>query len=156
MSNNKFSDIILISSDNVKIPSHRCVLSKYSKFISKIIEEFSDLYVGIDIENFNAETINAVLSFLYDKNDAINGKEIDVFKFALEYGIQELMDVCCTFFEKSVSSENVCEYIQIAYSNNFEELKQKCLKVLVEKKKEIDALELAVLPKNIIIDAFCL
>uniref|UniRef100_A0A914Q540 BTB domain-containing protein n=1 Tax=Panagrolaimus davidi TaxID=227884 RepID=A0A914Q540_9BILA len=67
-----------------------------------------------------------------------------------------LMDACCTYFEESVNPSNVCELIKIAYSNNFEELKQKCLKILVEKKKEINPRKFAELPKNILIDFFTL
>uniref|UniRef100_A0A914Y8B8 Uncharacterized protein n=1 Tax=Panagrolaimus superbus TaxID=310955 RepID=A0A914Y8B8_9BILA len=77
---------------------------------------------------------------------------MEVFKFAIEYDIDDILDACCTFFEKFVNSTNVCDYIQIAYSNNFEELKKKCLKFLIEKKKEIDSSKVADLPKNILSD----
>uniref|UniRef100_A0A914Z3X4 BTB domain-containing protein n=1 Tax=Panagrolaimus superbus TaxID=310955 RepID=A0A914Z3X4_9BILA len=155
MSNQKYSDVILISSDNIHVGSYRSVLANSSKIFERIIDEASESPVTINVENYNAEIIKAALNFLYDKNDAINGKEIDVFKFGVEYGIQDIMDACCSCFEKSVDSTNVCEYIQIAYLNNFEELKKKCLKILIEKKKEIDASnKLANLPSNIILDAF--
>uniref|UniRef100_A0AC34GYD4 BTB domain-containing protein n=1 Tax=Panagrolaimus sp. ES5 TaxID=591445 RepID=A0AC34GYD4_9BILA len=154
MSNSKYSDVILISSDNVKIPSHRCILGKYSKSFAKIIDENPELPVTINVENFNAEIIQAAIDFMYDKTDAIIGKEMDVFKFARRYDIQEIMDACSSFFEKSVDPSNVCELIQIGYSNNFEELKKKCLAILVEKKKEIDASKFAELPKNILSDFF--
>uniref|UniRef100_A0AC34F8Z1 BTB domain-containing protein n=1 Tax=Panagrolaimus sp. ES5 TaxID=591445 RepID=A0AC34F8Z1_9BILA len=154
LSNNEYSDVILISSDNIEIPSHRCILSKYSKIFAQIIKDTSELPVRMDVENFKAKIIQAAMDFLYDKSDAIEGKEMEIFKFSLEYGIQEIMDACCLFFEKTVDPANVCEYIQIAYSNNFEELKKKCLKILVEKKKEIDATKFAELPKNILSDFF--
>uniref|UniRef100_A0AC34FXW2 BTB domain-containing protein n=1 Tax=Panagrolaimus sp. ES5 TaxID=591445 RepID=A0AC34FXW2_9BILA len=154
MSNNEYSDVTFISSDLNEIQSHRCLLSKYSKIFAQIIKEASELPVKINIEKFKAETIHAALDFLYDKIDAIDGKEMDVFTFALEYGIHQITDACCFFFEKSVDPTNVCEYIQIAYNQNFEELKKKCLKVLVEKKKEIDASKFAKLPENILSDFF--
>uniref|UniRef100_A0A914QGH1 BTB domain-containing protein n=1 Tax=Panagrolaimus davidi TaxID=227884 RepID=A0A914QGH1_9BILA len=155
MSNKKYSDVTLISSDNIQIPSHRCVLSKHSQIFAKIIDETSELPITINIEGFNGETIQAASDILYDKTDSINGKEMEIFKFAERYDIQNIMDACCSYFEEFVDVTNVCEYIQIAYSKNFEELKQKCLKILVEKKKEIDASKFADLPKNILIDAFC-
>uniref|UniRef100_A0AC35GRU0 BTB domain-containing protein n=1 Tax=Panagrolaimus sp. PS1159 TaxID=55785 RepID=A0AC35GRU0_9BILA len=156
MSNKQYSDVTLISSDNIQITSHRCVLSKHSQIFAKIIDETSELPITINIEGFNGEIIQAALDFLYDKNDSINGKEMEIFNFADRYDIQDIMDACCSYFEESVNETNVCEYIQIAYSKNFEELKQKCLKILVEKKKEIDASKFADLPKNILIGAFCL
>uniref|UniRef100_A0A914PE00 Uncharacterized protein n=1 Tax=Panagrolaimus davidi TaxID=227884 RepID=A0A914PE00_9BILA len=77
-----------------------------------------------------------------------------VFKFAVKFGIHDLIDECRSIFEESVDSTNVCEFIQIAYSNNFDELKQKCLKILAKKKEEIDSTKIAELPKNILSDAF--
>uniref|UniRef100_A0AC34FTC5 BTB domain-containing protein n=1 Tax=Panagrolaimus sp. ES5 TaxID=591445 RepID=A0AC34FTC5_9BILA len=156
MSNEKFSDLVIISSDKVKISSHRNVLSKCSPVFADLIDKATELPVSINVENFDAATIQAALGFLYDKTDAIDGKEPAVFKFAFHYDIKELIDACCSIFMKSVNPTNVCEYIQIAYNQNFEELKKKCLKLLVEKKKEIDALKWNDLPKNIIIEAFCL
>uniref|UniRef100_A0AC34FM50 BTB domain-containing protein n=1 Tax=Panagrolaimus sp. ES5 TaxID=591445 RepID=A0AC34FM50_9BILA len=155
MSNEKFADLILISSDNVNVSSHRNVLSKYSPVFADLIEKATELPVTLDVENFDAATIQAALGFLYDKADAIDGKETAVFKFALHYGIKELNDICSSFFAKSVDPTNVCEYIQIACSNNLEELKKKCFKVLFEKKTEIDASKWNDLPKEIIIEAFC-
>uniref|UniRef100_A0AC34F7W7 BTB domain-containing protein n=1 Tax=Panagrolaimus sp. ES5 TaxID=591445 RepID=A0AC34F7W7_9BILA len=155
MSNEKFADIFLILPDKTKIPSHRCILYESSTVFAKIIDETSELPISINIEeDFDAETIQAALEFLFDKFDSINKKEMDVFKFAIKYGIQDLMDACCSFFEKSVDPSNVCEYIQIGYANDFEELKQKCLKIMVVKKKEIDAAKLSNLPKNILLDFF--
>uniref|UniRef100_A0AC34FSY0 BTB domain-containing protein n=1 Tax=Panagrolaimus sp. ES5 TaxID=591445 RepID=A0AC34FSY0_9BILA len=156
LSNQKYSDVILISSDNVEISSYRNVLSKYSSIFAKVIDVATELPVKINVENFDAKTIQAALHFLYEKIDAIDGKETAVFKFGLHYDIQKIMVACCSFFEESVAPKNVCELIQIAYSNNFEELKKKCLKTLREKKKEIDASKWNDLPKEIIIEAFCL
>uniref|UniRef100_A0A914PVM8 BTB domain-containing protein n=1 Tax=Panagrolaimus davidi TaxID=227884 RepID=A0A914PVM8_9BILA len=154
MSNERFADMFFVSSDNVKIPSNRCILYKASQAFAKIIDETSELPVTINVEEFNAQIIKASVDFLYGKNDSIKGKEIEIFKFAAKYNIKMLMDACCSYFEESVNPSNVCEFIQIAYSYNFEELKQKCLKILVEKKKEINASKFADLPKNIISDFF--
>uniref|UniRef100_A0A914QF65 BTB domain-containing protein n=1 Tax=Panagrolaimus davidi TaxID=227884 RepID=A0A914QF65_9BILA len=154
MSNERYTDAFLIASDKTKVSSHRCVLAEHSKIFAKIIDETSQLPVTINVEEFNAEIIKAALDFLYGKIDSIKGKENEIFKFAVKYNIKMLIDACCSYFEESVNPTNVCELIQIAYSNNFEGLKQKCLKVLVEKKKEIDPPKFAHLPKNIFSDFF--
>uniref|UniRef100_A0AC34FTB4 BTB domain-containing protein n=1 Tax=Panagrolaimus sp. ES5 TaxID=591445 RepID=A0AC34FTB4_9BILA len=155
-SNHHFADVLFITSDGTKIPSHRCILAQYSTIFARVFEETSETPVKINVEDFAADTIQSALDFIYDKTDAIKGKEMEVFKFAVKYDVKLLIEACCSFFEESVVPENVCEYIEIAYDNNFEELKQKCLKILVEKKKEIDASKIAALPKNIVVDAFCL
>uniref|UniRef100_A0A914QCI9 BTB domain-containing protein n=1 Tax=Panagrolaimus davidi TaxID=227884 RepID=A0A914QCI9_9BILA len=153
MSNNEYSDITFISSDNIQIKSHRCVLSKHSKILSTIFKS-RESPIEIIVEEFKGEIILAAIDFLYDKTDSIKGKEADVFKIAERYCIRDVTKACCLYFVESVNSTNVCELILIAYLNNFEELKQKCLKILVEKKKEINASKFAELPKNILID-FC-
>uniref|UniRef100_A0A914PK95 BTB domain-containing protein n=1 Tax=Panagrolaimus davidi TaxID=227884 RepID=A0A914PK95_9BILA len=79
---------------------------------------------------------------------------MEVFKFAVKFGIQDLIDACVSYFEESVDSTNVCEFVQIAYSYNFEDLKQKCLKILVEKKEEMDSTKIAELDKNILFDVY--
>uniref|UniRef100_A0AC35F786 BTB domain-containing protein n=1 Tax=Panagrolaimus sp. PS1159 TaxID=55785 RepID=A0AC35F786_9BILA len=155
MSNPQYSDVILLSSDNIKIPSHRCILAKYSKIFAKIFET-SEIPVKINVENFNAETIKAALNFLYDKSDSIFGKEMDVYKFAVNYDIHGLINACCSIFLESVNAENVCEYIQIGYSKNFEELKQKCKQIIIQNKREIDDTKLKALPKDILFDVFCI
>uniref|UniRef100_A0AC34FA85 BTB domain-containing protein n=1 Tax=Panagrolaimus sp. ES5 TaxID=591445 RepID=A0AC34FA85_9BILA len=155
-SNHKYADVIFITSDDTKIPSHRCILVNYSNIFGQIFEETAETPVEINVNDSTADTIQYALDFVNGKPDSIIGKEMEVFKFAVNYGIKDLIETCCSFFEESVVPENVCEYIVIAYDNNFEELKQKCLKMLVEKKKEIDALKIVKLPKNIFIDAFFL
>ena len=58
--------------------------------------------------------------------------------------------------EEIVDVQNVCEFIQIAYANNFEALKQKCRRILVEKKNQINSNSIKQLPKEILFEAFCL
>uniref|UniRef100_A0AC35FKA4 BTB domain-containing protein n=1 Tax=Panagrolaimus sp. PS1159 TaxID=55785 RepID=A0AC35FKA4_9BILA len=153
--NHRYADVFFIVSDEQKIPSHRNILAEFSNNFAAIFEESTKIPVNIHVNDFDAETIQSALNFLYDKSDSVKGKEMKVFKFAVKFGIQILIDECRSFFEESVDSTNVCEFIQIAYSNNFDELKQKCLKILAEKKEEISKAVLDELPKNIIVDAFC-
>uniref|UniRef100_A0A914P4G7 BTB domain-containing protein n=1 Tax=Panagrolaimus davidi TaxID=227884 RepID=A0A914P4G7_9BILA len=155
MANSKYFDVVLISSDKVEIQTHRCVLDKFSKTFSEMLANSTvPIPVKIDINEFDAETIQASLDFLYDKTDSILGKEREIFRFAYGYGIDVLKDACCLHFEKTVNVENVCEFIQIAYENEFEELKQKCKKLIASKKKEIGPSKIKELPKDIIVDVF--
>uniref|UniRef100_A0A914QPD7 BTB domain-containing protein n=1 Tax=Panagrolaimus davidi TaxID=227884 RepID=A0A914QPD7_9BILA len=152
LSNDIFPDAFLIASDKTKIPCHRCILAKFSNVFVELLNTISNLPAIINVEEFNAQTIQSALEFLYGKIDSIKGKENEIFKFAVKYNIKMLIDACCKYFEESVNPSNVCELIQIAYLHDFEELKQKFSKVLVEKKKEIDAKKIADLPKNILVE----
>uniref|UniRef100_A0A914QBH3 BTB domain-containing protein n=1 Tax=Panagrolaimus davidi TaxID=227884 RepID=A0A914QBH3_9BILA len=153
--NNRYADVCFISSDGEEIPSHRCILAEFSNIFLKIFEESTEFPIEITANDFDVETIQSALNFLYDKPDSIIGKEKEVYKFAVKFGIQILIDACLSFIEDSVNPSNVCEFIQFAYSNNFDELKQKCLNILVRKKEEIDPTKIAKLPSNILFDAFC-
>jgi hypothetical protein len=155
MSDPKFADVILVSSDGKKIPSHRCVLAKYSEIFAKIIEKATENPDKINVDGFDAKTITAALEFCYGKNDAILGMEGKLFDFANKYSIHALKEACCSYFEDKLTSKNVCEVVQIAYSNGFDGLKQKCKKILTEKKAEIDSVELKELPKDILFDVYC-
>uniref|UniRef100_A0A914PNQ3 Uncharacterized protein n=1 Tax=Panagrolaimus davidi TaxID=227884 RepID=A0A914PNQ3_9BILA len=66
-----------------------------------------------------------------------------------------ITEACCSYFEDKVNAKNVCEIIQIAYSNNFDGLKQKCKKILTGHKEEVDAVKLKELPKDILFDVYC-
>uniref|UniRef100_A0A914NXA3 BTB domain-containing protein n=1 Tax=Panagrolaimus davidi TaxID=227884 RepID=A0A914NXA3_9BILA len=148
----RYSDVYFIASDKTKVPSHRCILAEFSDTFVKIFDETFGIPVHIFAENFNAETIQSALNYLYGKSDAIYGKEVNVLKFAIEFRIQYLINVC--ILEEIISVTNVCEFIQIAHANNFEKLKQNCLKVLIENKEDINPAKIAELPKNIFYDAF--
>uniref|UniRef100_A0A914PWQ6 BTB domain-containing protein n=1 Tax=Panagrolaimus davidi TaxID=227884 RepID=A0A914PWQ6_9BILA len=137
-----------------EFPSHRNILAEFSDIFTKIFEETLETPVQIAANDFDAETIKSALNFLYDKSNAIIGKEMEVFKFAINFGIQHLIDACVSFFEQSVNPTNVCEFIQIAYSHNFEHLKQKCLRILAEKKEEMELTKIAKLPQNIFVDFY--
>uniref|UniRef100_A0A914PJV4 BTB domain-containing protein n=1 Tax=Panagrolaimus davidi TaxID=227884 RepID=A0A914PJV4_9BILA len=152
--NNRYADVYFIASDGEKIPSHRNILAASSNIFAAIFEESTEVPIQITADDFDAETIKSALDFLYDKTDSIDGKEMKVFKFAINFGIQILVDECRSFFVNSVDSTDVCEFIEIAYSNNFDELKQKCLNILIQEKEKVDPTKIAKLPPNILFDAF--
>uniref|UniRef100_A0A914PT64 BTB domain-containing protein n=1 Tax=Panagrolaimus davidi TaxID=227884 RepID=A0A914PT64_9BILA len=104
------------------------------------------------MKDFDVDTIEAALDFMRFKPDSIVGKEFSLLKFATKYNIPKLLENCSINANKlEVTKTNVIEFIQTAYDYNLEKLKQKCLKFLAEKKKEIDIAE-SKLPYNILID----
>uniref|UniRef100_A0A914P626 BTB domain-containing protein n=1 Tax=Panagrolaimus davidi TaxID=227884 RepID=A0A914P626_9BILA len=108
------------------------------------------------MEGFDADTISSSIDFCYGNKSAIVRKEFKVFEFAEKYDIYVLKEACCHAFEENVCKENVFEIVQIAYSHNFEELKEKCKKVLAENKGKLDLAKLNGLSKNVLIDVFCI
>uniref|UniRef100_A0A914P2Z9 Uncharacterized protein n=1 Tax=Panagrolaimus davidi TaxID=227884 RepID=A0A914P2Z9_9BILA len=105
------------------------------------------------MKDFDVDTIKAALDYMLFKPDSIVGREFSLLKFAAKYNIPELMERCAVDADKlEITKSNVVEYIQIAYDYNLEELKEKCVKVLAENKKEIDVDLWNELSKNILVD----
>uniref|UniRef100_A0A914YFK1 BTB domain-containing protein n=1 Tax=Panagrolaimus superbus TaxID=310955 RepID=A0A914YFK1_9BILA len=90
MSDSKYADVVLISSDGKKIPSHRCVLSKYSEIFATIFAESKDIPTKINIDGFDANVIVAALDFCYGKDNSIVGYESKLFEFANKYSMHTL------------------------------------------------------------------
>uniref|UniRef100_A0A914QPW4 BTB domain-containing protein n=1 Tax=Panagrolaimus davidi TaxID=227884 RepID=A0A914QPW4_9BILA len=153
LANTKYYDVILVASDGTKIPTHRSILSFYSPGFIEIFEKSTDFPVQIQMKDFDVDTIKAALDFMLFKPDSIVGREFSLLKFAVKYDIPKLMESCSFWADKlEITKSNVVEYVQIAYDYNLEELKEKCLKILAENKKDIDVDLWNELPKNILVD----
>uniref|UniRef100_A0A914PMX1 BTB domain-containing protein n=1 Tax=Panagrolaimus davidi TaxID=227884 RepID=A0A914PMX1_9BILA len=153
LTDTKFYDVILVASDGTKIPAHRNVLSFYSLDYNEIFEKSTELPVRLEMNHFDVGTIQAALDFMRFKPDSIVGKELALFKFAAKYNIPELMESCTTNADKlEITNSNVVEYVHLAYDYNLKELKEKCLKVFAENKKELDVVLWKGLPNNVFVD----
>uniref|UniRef100_A0AC34GA37 BTB domain-containing protein n=1 Tax=Panagrolaimus sp. ES5 TaxID=591445 RepID=A0AC34GA37_9BILA len=169
----KYFDLVLVSSDQIEIPTYRCIFASHSQKFSRMFEKIRVHPARIQVKDFDAATIKYVIDFMFEKLNSVFGKEVSLIKFAAAYvfgkevslikfaaayGIQDLMEKCCasvqTVSENYLSSSNVnlCDYIEIAYAHDLHGLKDKCLKLLALKKKEMDVNTLKKLDKNILID----
>ena len=84
----KYADVILISSDNVKIYAHRLLLASYSTVFKSIFDEKKDeIPIKIDISNFTGDLVKQVINYIYNTNEVLKGEETNLLEFALEYGL---------------------------------------------------------------------
>uniref|UniRef100_A0A914QIX9 BTB domain-containing protein n=1 Tax=Panagrolaimus davidi TaxID=227884 RepID=A0A914QIX9_9BILA len=146
--------VILISSDGKRIFSSASLLTRHSYIFATILKNIKKSPVKINVEEFNSDIIYSALDFLNGKNDAINGKEIELYHFADKYSLRDLKKKCCNKFDKLLSFKNVCEIIQIAYANYFEELKLKCIEMIRLNTGKIGESELKTLPTEIYAEIF--
>uniref|UniRef100_A0AC34GJY1 BTB domain-containing protein n=1 Tax=Panagrolaimus sp. ES5 TaxID=591445 RepID=A0AC34GJY1_9BILA len=120
----KYFDVILVSSDQIEIPTYRCVLAAFSTKFSKQFEKLRIHPARIQVKEFDASTIKDAIDFMFDRLISVFGKEVSLLKFAAAYGIQDLMEKCCEFIENlgenylSSSNADLCQYIEIAYAHN--------------------------------------
>uniref|UniRef100_A0AC35FCP8 BTB domain-containing protein n=1 Tax=Panagrolaimus sp. PS1159 TaxID=55785 RepID=A0AC35FCP8_9BILA len=146
--------VILISSDGKRIFSSASLLIRHSYIFATILKNIKKSPVKINVEEFNSDIIYSALDFLNGKNDAINGKEIELYHFANKYSLRDLKNVCCNKFDKLLSLKNVCEIIKITYENYFEELKLKCIEMIRLYTEKIGESELKTLPTEIYAEIF--
>uniref|UniRef100_A0AC35F940 BTB domain-containing protein n=1 Tax=Panagrolaimus sp. PS1159 TaxID=55785 RepID=A0AC35F940_9BILA len=153
---NEYTDVILKASNGIELKSYRCILAANSPTFKSIFDFNADsgLPIEIECEKFSAETILRALSFLYGKNEMLDGDEMNLLEFANEYSINTLKTKCCKLLESKVSIKNACELVKIADENNFTELKQKCVKIIAENKNEIDKNDIAKIPHSILLETF--
>uniref|UniRef100_A0A914PG06 BTB domain-containing protein n=1 Tax=Panagrolaimus davidi TaxID=227884 RepID=A0A914PG06_9BILA len=146
--------VILISSDGKRIFSSASLLTRHSFIFAIILKNIKKSPVKINVEEFNSDIIYSALDFLNGKNDAINGKEIELYHFSDKYSLRDLKKVCCSKFDKLLCAKNVCEIIQIAYANYFEELKLKCIEMIRLNTEKIGESQLKALPTEIYAEIF--
>lgn len=130
------------------------------------------------MNDFESGIVKSAIDFLFGKPLSITVNHFDLLKFAFTYAyaiLDLLVNIfilnaakqikkinfqkeCCDFVERSADGFfespkfDVCEYIQIAYTHYLKKLNRKCSKILFENRKEIDALKLNNLLKNILVD----
>uniref|UniRef100_A0AC35GQ95 BTB domain-containing protein n=1 Tax=Panagrolaimus sp. PS1159 TaxID=55785 RepID=A0AC35GQ95_9BILA len=90
MSSTKYADVHLYTSDGTIIPTHRCVLSKYSVIFDKMFEKSKEIPVKVQFEQFDVDTVTAALNFCYGKTDCIQGKASKLLEFANAFAFNEL------------------------------------------------------------------
>uniref|UniRef100_A0A914QPL7 BTB domain-containing protein n=1 Tax=Panagrolaimus davidi TaxID=227884 RepID=A0A914QPL7_9BILA len=146
--------VILISSDGKRIFSSASLLIRHSYIFATILKNIKKSPVKINVEEFHSDIIYSALDFLNGKNDAINGKEIELYHFADKYSLRDLKKICCNKFDKLLSLKNVCKIIKIAYENYFEELKLKCIEMIRLNTEKIGESELKTLPTEIYAEIF--
>uniref|UniRef100_A0A914YG27 BTB domain-containing protein n=1 Tax=Panagrolaimus superbus TaxID=310955 RepID=A0A914YG27_9BILA len=149
MSDTKYSDVIFIASNGVEVPSYRCILSKYSKYLADHFEETKLLPVKINAEEFTENTIKAAIEFCNGKNNASTGKEIVIYDFAEKFCFEKLKEICLLNIESQLNLENVYEVIKIAYSKDLDSLKKLCTEIMRENKGNLDPSKLFKLPRKI-------
>uniref|UniRef100_A0A914XU28 BTB domain-containing protein n=1 Tax=Panagrolaimus superbus TaxID=310955 RepID=A0A914XU28_9BILA len=107
-SNDRFADVFFITSDETKIPSHRNILAECSNIFAQIFEESTEIPVKINVNDFSVDTIQSALNFINGKPDSFVGKEMEVFKFAVKYAIQDLIVRSMLFILSRLGCSNKC------------------------------------------------
>uniref|UniRef100_A0A914PGC6 BTB domain-containing protein n=1 Tax=Panagrolaimus davidi TaxID=227884 RepID=A0A914PGC6_9BILA len=146
-----FKDAILVAFDGAEVRAHRCILAAVSDVFCAIFNsKKSENPVKIDLE-FAAEIVEAAVGFYYGQKDVIKGNENELLQFATKYSMAELKTKCIETLYDTVTTENVCDIVTLAFDNNSDSLKEKCLQILSKEKSKIDKEKLQTLPPSILV-----
>uniref|UniRef100_A0A914Q8C1 BTB domain-containing protein n=1 Tax=Panagrolaimus davidi TaxID=227884 RepID=A0A914Q8C1_9BILA len=146
-----FKDAILVAFDGAEVSAHRCILAAVSDVFCAIFNSKKSVNpVKIELE-CAAEIIEAAVGFYYGQKDVIKGNENELLQFATKYSMAELKTKCIETLYDTVTTENVCDIVTLAFDNNSNSLKEKCLQILSKEKSKIDKEKLQTLQPSILV-----
>lgn len=138
MVNNKdFSDLkFLIGPGRKPIHAHRCILSaRCAVFKAMFADKASgahDKEVPLVLSDMSPEIFLSMLEFIYTNTVTLSSKTaIDVLATSLEYGLDDLRDLCVDYMDANLTATNACDVMQAAVTYNQNDLKEKTM-VFVE------------------------
>ncbi|KAG5683312.1 hypothetical protein PVAND_012598 [Polypedilum vanderplanki] len=141
--NDSFSDIKIISQDEVSFPAHRIFLSNHSKVFKQMlttdmIEKRSN---QINIEDADGDTIKEFLRFIYLGEVEDKKQVLPLFYLAEKYEISALKSYCAYLSINHTCYENVLELIDLAEKCNENLMFFNCVKFIMAHFEEIKNLE---------------
>uniref|UniRef100_A0AC34FTG2 BTB domain-containing protein n=1 Tax=Panagrolaimus sp. ES5 TaxID=591445 RepID=A0AC34FTG2_9BILA len=103
------TDVCIKSFDGKIIKVHKNILSSKSGIFKALFGAKAEM-MPIEIDsNHNADIIYRAMAYIYENSFEIGDKEIEVYKFADEYGIEKLKEKCVELLEKA-STDNISKF----------------------------------------------
>lgn len=142
----KFSDVLLVC-DSSEIHAHKVILASRSKYFEAMFshqETRESLTNRVDIEDISTEALKSMVKFIYTNSVADDEITTDLLTAADKYDIGPLFQRCVDNLSEKVLPETAVSYFLSAHLHGAEELKQKCLKLIIDnyktlkEKKELD------------------
>ncbi|NXW27893.1 BTBDJ protein, partial [Phaetusa simplex] len=133
------SDVtFVVGREQQKVFAHRCVLACRCQAFRGM---FSQGPVGSEdppdsippqgpfiLGNVQPEVFLAVIEFLYTNSVTLNSHiALEVLTSSVEYGLQDLCELCVKFIKDTLSVEQVCEALQAAVTYGQADLQHQCL-----------------------------
>ncbi|XP_057320397.1 kelch-like protein 24 [Microplitis mediator] len=136
-----FSDVIL-SVDGAELPAHKIILSSHSPVLFAMLtaDMKEKKESRIDIENFEVDVINEMLTYFYT-GETKASEDVDTALKMLElanmYQINKLKDICEQTLLNNIKVDNVLVILVAADDFNAQKLVDESIKFMVNNRKEI-------------------
>ncbi|GFS00749.1 BTB/POZ domain-containing protein 19-like [Elysia marginata] len=132
INNKDFSDVKFIIGPKQKhIFAHRCILSARCAVFRAMFAEKSnpgEKDIPFVLSDMSPDIFLAMLEFIYTNCVTLSSKiAIDVLATSLEYGIDDLRDLCVEFLAANLTGTNACDLMQAAVTYNQNDLKEKAM-----------------------------
>jgi speckle-type POZ protein len=128
-----FSDFLIICSDNVELPAHRCIMSGRNSVFeamlqTNMIESQTKQLVLSDIDS---PTMLEILRFIYTgKTENLDKLASSIYKAAHKYDLQKLKVSCASKLIRQLSKENVFDMLILARLYGEQELENECIDLM--------------------------
>uniref|UniRef100_A0A9L0SHS2 BTB domain containing 19 n=1 Tax=Equus caballus TaxID=9796 RepID=A0A9L0SHS2_HORSE len=125
------SDVrFVVGQERQEVFAHRCLLACRCNFFQRLLgpELGPGLPSPVVLSTVPAEAFLAVLEFLYTNSVKLHRHSVlEVLTAALEYGLEELRELCLEFVVKVLDVELVCEALQVAVTFGLGPLQERCI-----------------------------
>ncbi|XP_053431960.1 BTB/POZ domain-containing protein 19 isoform X4 [Nycticebus coucang] len=126
-----YSDVrFVVGQERQEIFAHRCLLACRCSFFQRLLgsEPASRVESPVVLSTVPAEAFLAVLEFLYTNSVKLYRHSVlEVLTAAVEYGLEELRELCLEFVVKVLDVELVCEALQVAVTFGLGPLQEYCI-----------------------------
>ncbi|XP_019499427.1 PREDICTED: BTB/POZ domain-containing protein 19 isoform X1 [Hipposideros armiger] len=125
------SDVrFVVGQERQEVFAHRCLLACRCNFFQRLLgqEPGPGVPSPVVLSTVPAEAFLAVLEFLYTNSIKLQRHSVlEVLTAAVEYGLEELRELCLEFVVKVLDVELVCEALQVAVTFGLGPLQEHCI-----------------------------
>lgn len=131
LNNPQYSDVcFVVGQERQEVFAHRCLLACRCNFFQRLLgPKLGPGMPGpVVLSSVPADAFLAVLEFLYANSVRLHRHSVlEVLTAAVEYGLEELRELCLEFVVKVLDVELVCEALQVAVTFGLGPLQERCI-----------------------------
>ncbi|XP_066125469.1 BTB/POZ domain-containing protein 19 isoform X3 [Saccopteryx bilineata] len=141
VNNRLYSDVrFVVGQERQEVFAHRCLLACRCNFFQRLLdpEPGPGVPIPVVLSTVPAEAFLAVLEFLYTNSVKLHRRSVlEVLTAAVEYGLEELRELCLEFVVKVLDVELVCEALQMAVTFGLGPLQERCIAFIETHSQEV-------------------
>ncbi|XP_006899063.1 PREDICTED: BTB/POZ domain-containing protein 19 [Elephantulus edwardii] len=141
INNPRYSDVrFVVGQEQQEVFAHRCLLACRCNFFQRLlsVEPGPGAPGPVVLSTVPTEAFLAVLEFLYTNSVKLHHHSVlEVLTAAVEYGLEELRELCLEFVVKVLDVELVCEALQVAVTFGLGPLQEHCMTFIEAHSQEV-------------------